>query len=72
MLRKIHEKFEARMKFLQGEALKNFSAVKIQNAFRKYKKNISVNFETRMVLSKFKDVEIDKYAQAKKVGKTHA
>ena len=72
MLRKIYEKFEARKKFLQAEALKNFSAARIQNAFRTYKKNISVNLATRMVLSKFKDVESDKYAQAKKVGKTQA
>ena len=68
MLRLIFGKFEERKKFLAGEALKNFSAARIQNMFRKYKKRISTNLETNMVNFNFKEIETQKYAAAKKKG----
>ena len=68
MLRMIFGKFEERKKFLAAEALKNFSAARIQNTFRKYKKRISANIETNMVNFNFKEIETQKYAAAKKKG----
>ena len=64
----IFGKFEERKKYLAAEALKNFSAARIQSTFRKFKKRISTNLETNMVNFNFKEIETQKYAAAKKKG----